>query len=452
MARSSNSRKWLCGFGAMAFSLSIMLWSPPCFAEWPGSKLFRKPEPATPVAQQGFAGTVRRLMKQAQTEAERGNFPRAHALAQRAHKLAVTCRTSLANDPDCSPEATEEVVKYYAKQLPPSKPVVTSAPVSNMLDPSTMLDYPTIEDTPFIPPAPVDRASKPTIKQKPSSTSAGASPSQSRAEFEPNQPAKSAKSSHRSRSADRESNNPFDDHRLKDEDVTTALGITQDTQWELDLDTTVPDFLGDAQPRLKNKNSKNDSEDRANSLSSTSQEKVDSSSIGVWSEGKSPIQKTSSVRNVVSLTEFFDPSITVTPSQAVRSAEQKDRDLVETDFRAAPTPVPVNSHEASVKHSDLEITKPAVEETTSAIEPSSNSSPDHSSDPTQPAVSYHEDPALDWLPTSATVSEPQPATFNWLAGLWNSKTMAHWNQFVAGGCFLLICGVGLFCLSFRRAG
>lgn len=102
-----------------------------------------------PVARNGFAAAVTRLMEQARREAQQGDFEAAIHSAERAAKLAEAAKDVLGPHPDCTPEAAHKLVNdlrvlqsagtIARKPLtPPLTPAVAVAPKSTRTLPSTL--------------------------------------------------------------------------------------------------------------------------------------------------------------------------------------------------------------------------------------------------------------------------------------------------------------------------
>lgn len=92
--------------------------------------------PAAP-PKNGFATSITRLMDQARTAAQQGDFEAALQSAERAEKLADAAAGVLGTHADCSPEAASKLVQDLrvlqaassATPQPPANPVMAAAPV-----------------------------------------------------------------------------------------------------------------------------------------------------------------------------------------------------------------------------------------------------------------------------------------------------------------------------------
>lgn len=127
----------------------------PAWAQWFAKKTPAQPS-TNPAAQPGFAGYIRRLMADARAAAARGDLALARSLAERAHKVAVTGKSLLANEPDCSPMATAALVQELKSVRDPASPpvaVVQAAPQSP-IDLAPLLGSDTPEATMPVPPSP----------------------------------------------------------------------------------------------------------------------------------------------------------------------------------------------------------------------------------------------------------------------------------------------------------
>lgn len=519
LRRSHRVTAGLCSFRSreswLAFGLCAgLLWTaaPASAAGWLGKKTtVRKPEPAVAAPQQGYAGTIRRLTNEARTAAERGDLEAARKSAERAYKLAVACRTSLANAPDCSPETLAELVRRLAES--PGAQPVAAAPVSQPIssqfnDLTTMLDAPSSEAPPLVPPSPapaltspaiVPRAVPPVVVAKrpaPRAASAAAprSPSLAKTAAVPARAAEPWQTPGTSRvpsapqsflvmrsdwlangvtaeklieQPDAEPKRLAPDRRPKasarkpvrtenreeaeeESEVTTAIGRAQDARWELDLNSveTESDASWDSRPQLERRpESRISRPEKPQSPAATeSSPPQDPQRLGVWSGGIPAAGSPNRVRNVVSLSEFFDPTISVTAERSGRTVSAEIPQMIETDFRAPPAP---QSSPPEEFVSTVPTRRPlAAQHWDRDRREHQETRP---SQPDGPVVSFREDPALDWLPASAPDVEPRPKTRNWLQSAWQSALESQWNQFAGGGLLLLLCGLTLFGLSFRRA-
>ncbi len=501
----------------LAFGLCAgLLWTaaPASAAGWLGKKTtVRKPEPAVAAPQQGFAGTIRRLTNEARAAADRGDLEAARKSAERAYKLAVTCRTSLANAPDCSPETLAELIRRL-NELSGAPPVAASPlpqPNSSQFnDLSTMLDEPLTEAPPLVPPSPTPAVTSPAIvpravpavvvtkKPAPSAATAAAPRSPTRAKTTAAAPSRAAEpwqtpgtsrvpSAPQSflvmrsdwlangvaaeklieqpdaepklrtpvRRPQASARKPVqtDDRPEAEEvsEVTTAIGRAQDARWELDLNPveTESDASWDSRPTLERRPETRISRpvEPQPPAAIESSPIQDPQSLGVWSGGIPTFGSPSRVKNVVSLSEFFDPTISVTAERAGRTVSAEIPQMIETDFRAPPAPQPSAPREEFV--SNLPARRPLA-----AQHLDRDTREDQETRPSQtegPVVSFREDPALDWLPASAPEAEPRLKARNWLQIVWHSAWESQSNQIVGGGLLLLLCGLTLFGLSFRRA-
>jgi|GEM_PF-6687688 len=126
---------------------------------------------AAPAPEQGHANYLRRLMRDAHAAAQRGDLATARRLAERAHKIAVTCQSTLGNAPDCSPDATAALAQQFGLA---NHAAHGKAPIANTMESSTsqisvnrqesveitlLLDHPSESALP-LPPAPAPMLAK----------------------------------------------------------------------------------------------------------------------------------------------------------------------------------------------------------------------------------------------------------------------------------------------------
>ncbi len=161
MSRATPTRTWfsLIRFPLLTLACGAGCWlalGSPAAAQWFGKKFLRKPTAAAaPTNDQGFAGYIRRLSIEAQTAANRGDYETALNLAERAHKVSLTCQSMLANDADCAPAALESQVERYraAKNDEPASAVNPEDP-KGPIDLTPLLDRTAAESQLPIPPTP----------------------------------------------------------------------------------------------------------------------------------------------------------------------------------------------------------------------------------------------------------------------------------------------------------
>lgn len=142
----------------------------PAWAQWFAKKTPAQPS-TNPAVQPGFAGYIRRLMADARAAAARGDLALARSLAERAHKVAVTGKTMLANEPDCSPLATAALVQELkAVRDPASQSIaVAQAAPQSPIDLAPLLGTDNPDAAMPVPPSPA-----PDIEASPRRTEASA--------------------------------------------------------------------------------------------------------------------------------------------------------------------------------------------------------------------------------------------------------------------------------------
>lgn len=152
----------------------LALQTPAPAAGWFKKRLVRDAEPAaaTSNASHGYAGTIRRLQQEAQAAADRGDMATARILAERAHKLALTCRAMLINDPDCSPENTAAFAsRFSAPSAAPNKSAApSSSAVVQAIDLTPLLDEEAAKEKPQVPPSPAPPVASPKAAAAPPAT------------------------------------------------------------------------------------------------------------------------------------------------------------------------------------------------------------------------------------------------------------------------------------------
>jgi hypothetical protein len=95
------------------------------------NKLFRpSPKRSFVATNPGLADYIRRLSNEARVAALRGDLETAHALAERAYKVSLSAESTLANHPDCSPAAIQALLDQFqtAPKLDESSTVSTPLP------------------------------------------------------------------------------------------------------------------------------------------------------------------------------------------------------------------------------------------------------------------------------------------------------------------------------------
>jgi hypothetical protein len=86
----------------------------PASAQLLGRKILSNPEPGAATTNPKLINYISGLAADARAAAERGDLDKARTLAQRAHKLSLTCQAILADHPECSPAATEVLAKEFS--------------------------------------------------------------------------------------------------------------------------------------------------------------------------------------------------------------------------------------------------------------------------------------------------------------------------------------------------
>lgn len=477
---------------AGALSLALIASVAPLHAGWFGKKTVRKPEPAAANPTQGYAGTIRRLQKEAQAAASRGDRSTARTLAERAHKLSVTCRAMLANDPDCSPEATADLVRKYSGETPtPDAPLAPQQPaVAHALDLKPLLDETHAAEATFVPPSP-----RPTNPVTPPSTE---SPSPPRRDIaspvqrpEPNGP--SPQHSDRpvvSNAAPTPGASPpapptfsvaapqpslpdstrflvmradwLGDAGLnshKPTDTRNKLQLTPDRtararakapEFDIDEDEEEPEVTSaigrsddarweldvgadEADPSLDSPPHPDAQPIRhfpADETSDLGQDDVVEQSLD-----KTHTPSARHARDVLTLTEFLDPDVTADASSQVDPPPAPA--VIETSFNASSevtSPRP-NAPSEPVRRHESHLTGRTAGE---APLPRTRQTP---------AVTVREEPALDWLPvadsSSAARTDDPRFRLAW------PQTAA--GQAITGGLLLIAIGASLFAISFRQS-
>lgn len=436
----------------------------PASAQWFGKKPSKQPPPNPAASHQGFAGYIRRLMADARAAAARGDLATARSLAERAHKVAITGKPMLTNEPDCTPEATAALVQQFrAKPEPVASPVVVaqSAP-QKTIDLAPLLDANAQETTLPLPPSPAPEidapqrrtaiAARPVAKRlenaaaesavvqdepasHPSSRitsvvnqtrkrSAKSSRSEHTAGFlalqtdwlspEANsaevikdlaeQPVRADTKTPRQRTASTSERPAADD--VDEPEVTTAIGRGVN-RWQLDVEQDSTKVKDDSAPQL--------SQDMTQSHDLPQTDPAETA-LGVWSAAAAQDGAGASGQQVVSLSDFLDPNGNRPATQQLAEAPR----MIETDFRQPATPLAA-----------------ATTDSTSTTSP------------VGPGIQVHEGPALEWLGSAASASKTRPSSTK------SSSAELDWSRWSPArkaaviAMALLLAGFALFGLSLR---
>lgn len=451
--------------------------SAPAMAQWFGKKAARNFQPAT-APNQGLAGYIRRLTADARAAALRGDLAAARSLAARAHKISLTGKPMLLDDPDCSPQATAALVQQLnaVPDRPASFPSAAHTVAPNALDLNPLLD-PNSQDAAMpIPPSPAPAVEMPppkaiagrrepappaferstshdtarrkkTGKSSPSTQTAGflalqtdwlspdadadrlieelteqppaptKSPAENRSSLQaqrPQPPRRPARLAEPDASSEVGSFDE-DDEDIPDLEVTTAIGRAG-SRWQLDIEQDSSSAEEESAPRLAPDAGLEAERVEPNSTAAM---------LGVWSASGSNSGTEGPSRRAISLSDFLDPSGRRTGTISSADAPR----MIETDFRpGAAAPLATVSPK-----------------TTGAVSAATGSAVNSS----RPTVRIQDGPALEWL-DSSPAAKPQPLT--WAKSFPIEVDRTEWSSVrkaVVTGLALLVAGLALFGLSFR---
>lgn len=151
---ASLSRNWrvMTAAGLTTVGLACGLVQP-AVAEWWKLGQSDKPATKTAPAENGFAGTIRRLQADSRRAAEQGDYAKAAQLAERAAKISEAAAQVVGPAQDCSPEATARfAADMRTRRDTPKTSIAAVAPQST---------------PPAAPPAPAPAALAPAAPAKP---------------------------------------------------------------------------------------------------------------------------------------------------------------------------------------------------------------------------------------------------------------------------------------------
>lgn len=449
--------------------------------------LRRAPQSAAapaPAHQPGHVTYIRRLMRDANTAAARGDAAAARRLAERAHKIAVTYQSALTGCPDCTPDATAVLAQKFGSTIgspakkSSSEPSAAPPPRALAKSPTQELDILSLVDPKYrAEKTPTARASEtatsdktPTDENRLVSTSTARQQAKPAAQSNksdaasqqphPNMQASPAKVSRPvtratpkasdssrpespsdqrqrtvSRSIDAErslqtvANRPAKSPRssaqperqpISDPEVQSAIGSAND--WEVELNT---DADSEDVP-TRSPEAQLPPAPPAEEISRTRSARSSADpTIGVWYRGNETRSVGATPKHAVSLPDFLSPDISPASRNVDAASRDRGTQLIETDFRR-----PVHSQAPQLLLRESASSRPAAL--------------------SGPTIRVREEPAVHWpdaaRSAASKLSKAEPLPLGPALPKSASERLA-----LVIGIALLVGGCVLFGLSFRRA-